>query len=108
MEQLKMDLGTLVVDGGAYSLEQGRKRRPSRHAIRQGKLACGHKGLPVDGDYVQYPLSFAALLQVVDCPTCHNYLMAQAALKVVGTRSTPVCNTGVNYPPLEEQAHDNG
>jgi len=85
---------TLFVDLGAYDQERGRKTRPSRHASRGGKLACGHTPLPGDGDLVQLPLSSAVLMSLVDCAECKRYLAGIAVLRVI-RRDNPVCNTGV-------------
>lgn len=88
-EQLK-----LFVDTGAYDQERRRKTRASRHAAKKGRLACGHTPLPTDGEYVQIPITFKALLQVVDCGLCREYLMHKA-VQVVIARRVPVCNTGL-------------
>lgn len=69
------------------SLEQplGKRKRDRRHVKPRGdeRLACGHRPLPTDGRWVQYPLSMKALLTVVDCPICQAYLKGIAAVRVV-------------------------
>ena len=85
----------MLIDLSAYEESPKRKTRPARH-YRQRKderTVCGH--LPVDGEYIQVPLSIKAFLAVTDCPVCHSTLKFIAAVRVVRRSLTPVSNTGV-------------
>jgi hypothetical protein len=89
----------MLIDLSAYDVERNRKTKPSRHYRQAGdnRTACGH--LPVDGQFLQVPISIRAFLQVTDCKVCRETLSFISAVRVVARwkDKTPASNTGVKF-----------